>query len=74
MIRKERNRVLKWIHTESMQPEINDLGVPLCDERCPSHDGKRCRLLGLPPSIVCEPAVAVMAQHIARCGEAASQS
>jgi hypothetical protein len=31
--------------------------IPHCQERCPSHDGKRCELLGHRPDTICEPAV-----------------
>lgn len=31
--------------------------VPRCTERCPSHDGKRCMVLGRRPESICEPAV-----------------
>jgi hypothetical protein len=34
--------------------------VPLCMEECGQHDGKRCRLLGVRPDRLCEPAVAAM--------------
>lgn len=35
--------------------------VPWCDEHCPHHDGKRCRVLGLSPGRLCEPVVKQMA-------------
>lgn len=38
--------------------------VPFCDERCPQHDGKRCRLLGERPGRICEPAVSAMAEAL----------
>jgi hypothetical protein len=31
--------------------------VPAHSDECPSYDGKRCRLLGLRPAGICEPAV-----------------
>lgn len=34
--------------------------VPLCDEACPKHDGKRCEILGFDPGNTCEPAVREM--------------
>jgi len=34
--------------------------VPLCEETCPHHDGKRCRLMGFRPSRMCEPVVSAM--------------
>ena len=36
-------------------------GVPLCDESCVHHDGKRCRLTGFRPGPICEPVVGAMA-------------
>lgn len=48
-----------------MTPEILD-GVPMCTTACPEHDGKRCRLLGLRPSDICEPAVRQMADELVR--------
>lgn len=32
-------------------------GVPLCDEDCRHHDGKRCKLQGFRPGTLCEPVV-----------------
>jgi hypothetical protein len=40
----------------SVTPRIYE-GIPYCDDTCPEHDGKRCRLLGLQPGNICEPAV-----------------
>ncbi len=31
--------------------------LPLCQERCPSHDGKRCEVIGCRPGNICGPAV-----------------
>jgi hypothetical protein len=36
--------------------------VPLCDEDCKQHDGKRCKILGGRPSINCEPACEVLCE------------
>ena len=47
---------------ESIKPEVTKHGLPLCTESCPSHDGKRCRVLGQRPSRICEPAVEAMAE------------
>ncbi len=38
------------------QPQLID-GLPVCHERCPAHDGKRCELMGFPPTHHCEPAL-----------------
>ena len=38
-----------------------DGDIPFCDEECGQFDGKRCRLLGARPSLICEPAVKGMA-------------
>lgn len=34
-------------------------GAPHCDDECSAYDGKRCRLLGVPPgrATFCEPTV-----------------
>ena len=45
------------ITTKRCEPEWFD-GLPCCSESCPSHDGKRCELMGFRPSRLCEPAVA----------------
>jgi hypothetical protein len=37
-----------------------DGAVPLCNEECGAHDGKRCYLLGRRPTHVCEPTVMAM--------------
>lgn len=38
--------------------------IPACSEACPHHDGKRCRLLGIRPGRVCEPAVEEMGKFL----------
>lgn len=45
-------------------PECDEDGVPRCTERCPHHDGKRCRILGHQPDELCEPAVRDMARKL----------
>ena len=32
-------------------------GLPRCDSSCPSHNGKRCEILGHRPDAFCEPAL-----------------
>lgn len=45
-------------------------GVPFCTrEKCPSFDGKRCRVTGFQPHSVCEPAVREMARVIREATE-----
>lgn len=39
------------------RPSRGDNRVPYCDEQCPQHDGKRCRIMGCRPSSICEPEV-----------------
>ncbi len=39
------------------RPFRGDNRVPYCDEMCPQHDGKRCRIMGVRPSSICEPEV-----------------
>lgn len=43
-------------------PTMGERGVPLCNDRCPSYDGKRCDVLGCRPDRICEPAVAQLAE------------
>lgn len=45
-----------------IEPSIDSNGVPWCDEKCPSHDGKRCMKTGFCPDNICEPAVIEMAK------------
>lgn len=40
----------------AIEPDVCG-GIPFCSERCPQHDGKRCRILGLKPGNICEPGV-----------------
>lgn len=40
--------------------------TPFCDDKCPHHDGKRCRLLGHQPGTICEPVVEAMGSEIRR--------
>lgn len=39
-------------------------GVPMCQDSCPSYDGKRCRVMGFRPDRICEPAVKQMAAEL----------
>ena len=49
-----------------MIPSLGADGIPWCTEACPSHDGKRCELLGGQPSRVCEPMVLKLVERVAR--------
>jgi hypothetical protein len=52
---------------ERRAPRFDKAGVPWCtEERCPSHDGKRCREIGFKPSRICEPEVKAMAEELVR--------
>ena len=56
------------------RPSRDDRRVPYCDEQCPQHDGKRCRLMGVQPSSICEPEVlnliaAIAARSTTRGGQ-----
>lgn len=42
---------------DRIEPRWDIHGVPRCTEGCPSHDGKRCTILGARPESLCEPAV-----------------
>lgn len=47
-----------------IRPNVDKSGVPKCAEECPSHDGKRCEILGYRPDAICEPAVREMAARL----------
>lgn len=51
--------------TDERSPRWVD-DVPLCDESCPQHDGKRCRELGFRPDRICEPTTRDLVQAIKR--------
>lgn len=46
--------------SNGVKPSCAGDGVPFYVEGCPSYDDKRCRVLGLKPHGICEPAVAEM--------------
>src|SRR5690606_13058736 len=47
------------------RPDVSRYGVPMCSrEECPEYDGKRCRILGMRPDAICEPAVMDMAHRL----------
>lgn len=52
-----------------VQPERDENGVPMCVETCPSHDGKRCEVLGRRPGHICEPAVVTLVDRQRRKSE-----
>lgn len=54
------NILTRRLTSDTMQPEWLSIGVPLCNESCPSHDGKRCELMGCRPDEMCQPAVMAM--------------
>lgn len=45
-------------------PAWSEDGQPVCDERCPFHDGKRCSATGFRPARHCEPAIIEMAKRL----------
>jgi hypothetical protein len=51
--------------SQDVRPDWNPSG-PVCTERCPSHDGKRCEQQGFPPSHHCDVAVKEMAEMLRR--------
>jgi hypothetical protein len=61
------------IMTDAIHPHWED-EVPLCDEECPSHDGKRCEILGRRPGYICEPAVGLLGASVATYKQAADRS
>lgn len=59
-------RVVQDLRCDKLQPIIRDDGLPMCDEDCPSHDGKRCRVLGYKAPQLCEPMVIRLAKQAAK--------
>ncbi len=60
-------RKARWSQTvepEGASPVWGEDRVPRCTEDCPSHDGKRCKLIGLRAPTICEPTVAEMARAL----------
>jgi hypothetical protein len=41
---------------------LENSSVPLCDEHCKQHDGKRCRIMGGQPPVNCEPACEILCE------------
>ncbi len=54
---------------KDVRPFIDEHGVGCCDEDCPSHDGKRCRILGRRPEHVCEPWARLMVLEVRQLRE-----
>jgi len=50
------------------RPDRGDNRVPYCSEQCPQHDGKRCRIMGVQPSLICEPEVLNLLADLATRG------
>ena len=50
-------------------PRIGRDGVGTCDDLCPQHDGKRCRILGVraPEGRVCPPWAERLLNEIREC-------
>jgi hypothetical protein len=42
-------------NNDIVEPLFDERGVGFCSEECPSYDGKRCKILGFVPGIICEP-------------------
>lgn len=59
---------------EGASPDWSGDGLfPVCSSECPSHDGKRCRLIGFQPSSVCEPVVREANRQLRSLAQAASK-
>jgi hypothetical protein len=54
-----REAVIQFIDNPDVEPTCDpETGVPFCStDECKSYDGKRCKVLGLRPGSICEPAV-----------------
>lgn len=46
------------------RPQWSQNGTPVCDETCPHHDGRRCRVLGFRAPEICEPVVVQMGRML----------
>lgn len=54
------------VYAEAPEPMYTREGVPLCDDHCRHHDGKRCRMMGLSAreGLPCQPAVAELVAEL----------
>jgi len=58
-------RLREELGDDGGRPDVSRYGVPMCSrEECPEYDGKRCRILGMRPDAICEPAVMDMAHRL----------
>ncbi len=62
MVRGTSKTSINGIDADLIQPAIDEDNVPVCVSACPSHGGKRCRVLGFKPDRVCEPMVTLSAR------------
>ncbi len=58
------------IDNSKIQPDVQPSGLPTCSSRCPSHDGKRCEIMGRRPEAICEPRVIEMSRLASRPADA----
>lgn len=56
----------RWTSTDAIAHRKLETQVPICDDGCRFHDGKRCELLGFRPDRICEPMVADWSEIIGR--------
>ena len=52
------------LEIDKIRPVWSAEDLPECSDECPSHDGKRCHLLGFEPERICEPAIVILMKRI----------
>lgn len=53
-------------YAEGIEPAPDpETGVPYCSTECSSYDGKRCRMMGMRPGHICEPAAEAIIAELA---------
>jgi len=62
------DKVKNAAEAQELQADWQDSGPRCTQSLCAQYDGKRCRLLGSRPSLLCEPAVTLMTMTLAHEG------
>lgn len=48
---------------DNIKPDWDD-NLPYCSDNCPMYDGKRCKVLGEHPGLLCEPIVKTLVTNL----------
>ena len=59
-------QIVDSLGRRDLRPDPAEDGIPYCSEECPSHDGKRCRLIGSRAPNVCEPMSSILVSEVLR--------